>query len=266
MLIAFNGDPDLKAGLIKEVHAHRVADRLVHGTYGESGNGFHGGCAVGCSIESYRKLTGKKLRRDQHENYEEFGIPRVLARLEDGIFEGLPRDYAQEWPEKFFQAIPVGADLSGVWSQFAQWLLVDAEWGVIKYIKKEEHRKVIQRVADLYAAGDKATMDEFLEAARACREVRRHYAAANAADAAANAADAAANAANAAANAADAAANAANAAANAAYAAAANAANAAAANAANAAAYANANAKARTAQANKLMELLYAAPVPRKAA
>jgi hypothetical protein len=253
MLIAFNRDPALKAGLIEEVHAHRVADRLVHGTYGESGNGFHGGCAVGCSIESYRKLSGKKLRRDRHEVYEEFGIPRLLARLEDGIFEGLPRDYAQEWPEKFFQAIPVGADLSGVWPQFAQWLLVDAEWGVIKYIKKEEHQKVIQRVADLYAAGDKATRDEFLEAARACREVRERYAAAAAYAAAAYAAAAAAAAA-------------AYAAADAAYAAAYAAADAAYAAAYAAGAYADARQKARTAQANKLMELLYAAPVPREAA
>jgi hypothetical protein len=242
---AFNGDPALKAGLIKEVHAHRLADRLIHGTYGESGNGFHGGCAVGCSIESYRKLTGRKLRRDKHEVYEDFGIPKVLARLEDGIFEGLPREYAQEWPEKFFQAIKPGADLSGVWPQFAQWLLVDSEWGVIKYIKKEEHRQVIQRVADLYAAGDKSTKDEFRQAAEACRAVRRHYAAY---------ADAAY-------------ADAAYAAAYAAYAAAAYAAYAADAAAAYAA-YAAARQKARTAQANKLMELLHAAPVPsdRKAA
>ncbi len=226
MLIAFNGDPKLKADLINEVHKHRVADRLLHGTYGESGNGFHGGCAVGCSIESYRKLSGKKLQRNDHRNYEEFGIPRLLAKLEDGIFEGLPREYAQEWPEKFFQAIQPGADLSGVWSQFAQWLMVDPAWGVIKHVKDKAGKKAIQHVADLYAMGSKATAEEFKAAARACRELR---AAAYAdADAAAYAAyDAAAYAAD---------------------------------------AYAAAADKARTAQANKLMELLHAAPVPKREA
>jgi hypothetical protein len=240
-MLAFNGDHKLKAGLIKEVQMHRQADRLLHGTYGESGNGFHGGCAVGCSIESYRKLSGKKLRRDRHEVYEEFGIPRLLAKLEDGIFEGLPRAYAQEWPEKFFQAIQPGADLSGVWSQFAQWLLIDEQWGVIRHIKKPEHRQAIQRVADLYAAGDKATKDEFRQAAEACRVVRRHYAfAAFAASAAFGASAASASAAFA-----DAAAFAA---------------------ADAASAFAASRQKARTAQANKLMELLHAAPVPKQKA
>jgi hypothetical protein len=240
-MLAFNGDHKLKAGLIKEVQMHRQADRLLHGTYGESGNGFHGGCAVGCSIESYRKLSGKKLRRDRHEVYEEFGIPRLLAKLEDGIFEGLPRAYAQEWPEKFFQAIQPGADLSGVWSQFAQWLLIDEQWGVIRHIKKPEHRQAIQRVADLYAVGDKATKDEFRQAAEACRVVRRHYASASAAASAAAFAAAFASAA--------------------AFAAAS-----AAAFASAAAASAASRQKARTAQANKLMELLHAAPVPKQKA
>ena len=51
------------------------------------------------------------------------GIPRQLVELRDAIFEGLPQDVRQDWPERFYTALPEGADLSGVWPPFAVWLL-----------------------------------------------------------------------------------------------------------------------------------------------
>ena len=234
MLIAFNNDPKLKAGLVREINKHRVQDRLVNGTYGKlsQGQAFKG-CAVGCSIRSYCLLTKESLETGNHSNYEKFGIPQLLARLEDGIFEGLSRQDSKEWPVLFMSSIPVGADLPGVWPKFVQWLLVDPVHGVIRYAKTDAQKKAIQRVADLYAMSSKATKDEFREAARACRN-------AYAADAAADAADAAY------------AAYAADAAADAAY-------------AAYAAYAADARQKARRFQAEKLLELLRAAPVKKAA-
>ena len=179
---AFNGDQKLKEGLVREVNAHRLADRLIHGTYGadKTPDKFKG-CAVGCSIHSYNKLANKNLRTNNHGAYEEFGIPRILAKIEDGIFEGLSRKDAQEWPVLFMNAVPVGADLSGVWAKFAQWLLTDSVHGVIRYAKTDEQKKAIQRVSDLYAKGKKATKEEFKKAARACRTAAAYVAAAAAA-------------------------------------------------------------------------------------
>ena len=95
-MIAFHGDPEIKKKYLERVRAHRRTDEIIKGKYWENGKG----CAIGCTIHS-----------NLHANYEtELGIPRILAKLEDGMFEGLPNDYAMKWPEKFLDAIPVGAD------------------------------------------------------------------------------------------------------------------------------------------------------------
>ena len=135
-LRAYHGDPTIKATYLARVRAHREADQLIKGIYWQHGKG----CAVGCTVHS-----------DNHAAYEtELGVPRVLARLEDGLFERLPNGQALAWPAQFLEAIPVGADLSLVWPQFAVWLLVDPTDGVIQFAKTERVRQVIQNVADAY--------------------------------------------------------------------------------------------------------------------
>jgi hypothetical protein len=98
---AYHNDLKLKERVLLKMDAHRKADELVQGYgYWEDGKG----CAIGCLIES-----------DNHMAYEsKFGIPAMLAYLEDRIFEGLPKEHAQLWPERFLSAINVGADLSKV--------------------------------------------------------------------------------------------------------------------------------------------------------
>lgn len=81
-----------KDELIASLEAHRAADRFAQGRYWEEGRG----CAVGCSLVDFG------VKPSDHGQYEPlFGIPRILARLEDGIFEGLPIDRAKEWPLRF---------------------------------------------------------------------------------------------------------------------------------------------------------------------
>ncbi len=140
-MLAYHNDPAIKAKYLKRVRAHRQADELIHGaTEGQTSEGFRG-CAVVCTMNKY-----------DHAAYEtEIGLPLVLARLEDGIFEGLPQKESMDWPEAFLEAAPVGADLSGVKDLFLRWLLIDPVDGVIKYAKIEKARKSIQAVGDLYA-------------------------------------------------------------------------------------------------------------------
>jgi hypothetical protein len=134
---AYHGDPKIKAMYLDRVRAHRVADQIVHGKYWKHGKG----CAVGCTIHS-----------SEHARYEtELGIPRILARLEDGIFEGMTKGDSLEWPEQFLDAIPVGADLGMIWPRFAVWLLGDSEVGVIRHAKTARTKKAVQDVVDLYA-------------------------------------------------------------------------------------------------------------------
>jgi len=135
-LVAYHNNPKIKEKYLARVRAHVKADQLVHGQYWEDGKG----CAVGCTIHS-----------GYHQAYEiELGIPRILAHLEDRIFESLPNGQAQQWPEQFLQAIPVGADLSSVWPRFAIWMLTDADFGAIQFAKEQEGKVAIQNVADAY--------------------------------------------------------------------------------------------------------------------
>lgn len=77
------------------MQAHHDADNFVKGQYWENGKG----CVVGCLIKS-----------GNHIEYEKrFGIPVMLANLEDNIFEGLPDKDSKEWPLQFLNAFEVGS-------------------------------------------------------------------------------------------------------------------------------------------------------------
>jgi hypothetical protein len=187
---AFHGDKKIKDKYLARVLAHAKADEIIKGKYWENGKG----CAVGCTIHG-----------NDHGAYErELGIQRVIARLEDGIFEGLPNERAMKFPQEFLEAVPVGADLSMVFYRFMHWLLIDPEDGVIRLAKMDRTKESIQKTAALFDRRIKGEeiSDKDWDAAAAYAAAA--YAAAYAADAAADAYAAAAAAA--AADAADAAA------------------------------------------------------------
>jgi hypothetical protein len=110
-MIAFHGDPKIKAKYLRRVRAHVKADELIRGTGYKNGRG----CAVGCTLNKY-----------DHAAYEtELGVPQILAKLEDVLFERMPETDAMKWPTRFLLAIRPGADLSKVWMRFAAWLMAD---------------------------------------------------------------------------------------------------------------------------------------------
>jgi hypothetical protein len=270
-MLAFHSDSKIKKKYVSRVRAHYKADEIIQGKYWENGKG----CAVGCTIE---KDDVKRSGASWHQRYEDaLGVPRILASLEDRIFEGLSNGNAKEFPLRFLEAITPGADLSLVIYKFFYWMLVDPKDGVIQYATPDG-KKAIQAVADVCqrkANGENIDLDTWLGlrrdaayaaaaadaayayAAYAAADAAYAYAAYAAADAAAAAAYAAADAADAAYAAADAAyaADAADAAAAAASAAAASAAAASAA-AASAAAAKNARNAHYKKMADKLIELL----------
>ena len=153
MIQSYLNDPSLKNKTIEAMKADIMAERLVHGTYWNEEK--ENGCFVGCVI-----------RGNQHSKFEtKLGIPRILACLGDRIFEGLPYKESKQFTIDFLEAMPVGVDLSGVWDKFAHFILVDEEYGVIKFAKKESTKKSIQDVANAYArkiAGEKIDINEWL--------------------------------------------------------------------------------------------------------
>ena len=114
-MIAFHGDKKVKAKYLNRVRAHARADEIVKGTYWENGKG----CCVGC-------ITHCDSFADVHKKIEtDLGIPLMLARLSDTIFEGLPDADAKKFPARFVKAPKVGADLSTVGWKFLYWLLTE---------------------------------------------------------------------------------------------------------------------------------------------
>jgi hypothetical protein len=144
---SFHNKPELKEMMLEEVLKHQKADEIIQGSYESRGKY----CAVGCSIESLNTRLGKHYSHGDHSVYEtELGIPKIIARLEDRIFEGLERKKAKMFPLRFIQAVPVGVDLSLVWPKFAMWLLGDEKDGVIKYVETDEQKKIIIDIVELY--------------------------------------------------------------------------------------------------------------------
>lgn len=134
-MIAYLNQPKIKINILRQLRAHTKADELVKGKYWEGGKG----CAVGCTIHS-----------GEHCKYEpRFGIPRVLAKLEDNIFEGLPNGQAKAWPVRFMEAVKVGTDLGVVWPQFALWMLRDE---FPKTTKNKDVLAAIEQTAKVYEA------------------------------------------------------------------------------------------------------------------
>ncbi len=153
---AYLDNPQLKKDMLREVLKHQKADQIVQGTYGEQNGQWHG-CAVACSLRSLAVIQGKKLevRYDQHARYEsDLGIPEWLARLEDAIFEGLPKKESKVWPEQFLKSINVGADLNPVKWQFCAFILKENIDRVLKLkisdILKEQVVKAIQQVLKVH--------------------------------------------------------------------------------------------------------------------
>jgi hypothetical protein len=237
-MLAYSHPIVTRDAFLTELQRHADADQIVKGQYWEGGRG----CAVGCSLNSISwLLVDGSVPRDDHEMLAKIlGVPPQLTYFEDTIFEGLPVDLALQWPMRFASAIQQDANLSNVWPQFTVWMLREIA------LPAARGRPACEAAIERVARGYETRWQSDTAAAAAFAATY----AANASDAAYHAGATAATAA--------AAAAAANAAARSAGAAAANAA---------AAATAAADAAARSASAvytkmaNKLVELIAAAPI-----
>ena len=104
-----------KQEFLKEIYWHRDQDAFIKGTYAEGEGKNFQGCAVGCSLNSVARIKGIEISTSSHKEYEtHLGIPQWVARLEDRIFEGLPKERSKRWPVEFAEAVNEGADLEKI--------------------------------------------------------------------------------------------------------------------------------------------------------
>ena len=149
-MLAYHNDPALKAALLAEVRRHEEADRIIAGSYGNFSDGKEfRGCAVGCSLHSLGLVRGHSLDTSDHMLFEtEAGVPVILARLQDIIFEGLLPEDRREFPRRFWESINPGADLSTVGWKFLYWLLTQSGLGAYDHPLV---RKAVKECADVLA-------------------------------------------------------------------------------------------------------------------
>lgn len=127
---AFHGDESLKQQLVEMIKWHEKQDKIVQGKYGiKYGRGFtedFRGCAVGCAINSLRKIKRVKADAGSFREYSEMvGIPFWVIRVEECIFEMLPRGKAKLFPLAFTEAIKVGSDLEPLLPKFISEIISD---------------------------------------------------------------------------------------------------------------------------------------------
>lgn len=178
MIVAWHGDPALKAEVAARMRQHREHDEIVQGLYQlvnpKYASGYKG-CLIGCTLPPEPVETKWILPKDEglepssplagwHGRVEQlYGIPRPVGYLLDKIFESLPVDEGRHawFAVESIEAIPVGADLTLVPSR----LLLD----VLTQPEPAAQRVAAEQVIGLYArrvAGDEPAWQEWLDAGR----------------------------------------------------------------------------------------------------
>lgn len=128
ILLSFHNDNKIKEKYLNRVKEHREADNIIQGSGWINGKG----CAIGCTLECY----------DHYKYPTELGIPVWIAKLEDGIFEGLSNEDAMEWPEIFLESIPVGVDLNKISFSFLAYIVELGIEKVNKNIFKKQYNTI----------------------------------------------------------------------------------------------------------------------------
>ena len=158
--------------LRQQVAAHVAADSIAQGSYWDEGS--KRGCFIGCLAHS----------NDPEINEQTYGLPVMLQRIAESIFESLPEDEAKA----FFAALPDAVGCDGKDLSKVGWQFLAAELRALP-AQTAEIQVVIDPVIagmDLLASGQEWADAAAVRAAYAARAaaVRAAYAAAAAAAAA----------------------------------------------------------------------------------
>jgi hypothetical protein len=142
---AFNNDQELKTILLTRYKAHESADQFVQEKY------WGGRCVIQCAA---------RTRRNPYQALEsEFFIPYLTSWLGDQILEMLNSDDAKEFPTEWANAIPVGANLTKIFDQFAEWMLIGDEFGLVNITTEPSIRKMGELFARANAGDEPSNAD-----------------------------------------------------------------------------------------------------------
>lgn len=182
-VLAFHGDQALRDATVARMRAHRKQDDFIQREYtlilGRTDAPRLRGCFHGClTTERYAEVEGITLRQADRrigsgwhwETERLFGIPRAVGSLLDNTFEGLPAEEAGGFAVAVTEAIPVGADLTGICDRLILDVLADAEVGLWRAVDAgSKERAAVDQVTALYRrtfAGETVADEEWKQASR----------------------------------------------------------------------------------------------------
>ena len=173
----YHGDQALAERITAQMTHHYMADQVVQGTYAKGAGDTFRGCFIGCIAHSDNVAEVERLT----------GLPPMLTRIAESIFEGLPADEARQFfaDMRDCMARNIGKDVSLVAWQFLHSIVKRA----LDRPESEVVREACQPALDVLSAKARGEVISTQAAADAAAD-----AAANAAADAADAADAAARA------------------------------------------------------------------------
>lgn len=109
-MLAWHNNPDLKTETVQRMREHAAADRIRQGNYQTLTHPFRG-CLIGCLLP---RMLRSPLEGWHDRVATTYGIPRTVGLYLDCIFEYLPPTDAPTFAVDSIEAIPVGADLTGI--------------------------------------------------------------------------------------------------------------------------------------------------------
>jgi len=160
-LLAFHGDPKIKAKYVNRMNGHLAADQIVQKNYGTGRGKNFRGCFIGCTF--HKGNAGELFP-------VEIGWDESLGRLVEGIFESLPADEAPTFAAKVFEVTPEGADLDLVIPKMLLWGLTDQKFGAVNFATdkvKEAVKETIDLLTEWIETGVKPGEARFKKASYA---------------------------------------------------------------------------------------------------
>jgi hypothetical protein len=146
-LQSYNNDPKLKEQLVSAMIADKKAEKLVQGQFYENNKG----CNIGCAEFELSQIIGEEFTNTRHQYLSEnLQIPEFLLYLADTIFENLPHEESQKWAgADFWQAIPVGKDLTLLENKIKIEILINPDFGCYPYAN-DKTKAIIDRLVALH--------------------------------------------------------------------------------------------------------------------
>jgi hypothetical protein len=141
---AYHGNPALKEDLLARVAAHAAANEITkRDGYTRRPSPFHAPGATSWGRDSDAPYVAME---------EQWGIPQMLAQLEDVIYQGIPYGDAKAWPWRFAESVPIGVDLSRVCWRYLHGILTEAVANIPPGIVLLGVREAVGQCAEIVGA------------------------------------------------------------------------------------------------------------------